>query len=66
MFSDGYIDQFGGEKGMKLMHKPFRELLIKNHEKPLNEQKKALEEYFDVWKGKFNQIDDVLVLGIKI
>ncbi len=66
MFSDGYIDQFGGEKGMKLMYKPFRELLIKNHTKPLAEQKELLDQNFESWRGKFNQIDDVLILGIKI
>ena len=67
MFSDGYVDQFGGERGMKFMFQPFRELLLNIHDKPLLEQQEFLDKHFEEWRGtKFNQIDDVLVLGFKL
>lgn len=73
LHSDGYIDQFGGEQGNKLMVKRFRELLLQNHHKTVDEQKKTLEEFMKHWlsfRGKtgesFKQIDDILVIGIQI
>ncbi|HOO98355.1 MAG TPA: SpoIIE family protein phosphatase [Bacteroidales bacterium] len=66
MFSDGYADQFGGPKGRKFMYKPFQELLLKNHTLPMPEQKSILERSFEEWKDGYEQVDDVLVLGIKI
>jgi serine phosphatase RsbU (regulator of sigma subunit) len=66
MFSDGYADQFGGINGKKLMYKQFQELLVQNHNKPMTEQKLFLDNYFEEWKGDRVQIDDVLVMGIKI
>jgi len=66
MFTDGYADQFGGEKGKKLMYKPFRQLLLKNMSKPLEEQKKLLSDHFEQWKGSLVQVDDVCVIGIRL
>lgn len=66
IFTDGYVDQFGGPYKQKYKRTPFKELLEENQEKSMAEQKKILENSFDEWKGEFEQIDDVLVIGIKI
>ncbi len=66
MFSDGFADQFGGIKGKKFKYKPFKHLLLKNANKPMEEQKKLLNTTFEDWKGNLEQIDDVVVIGIKI
>lgn len=66
LFTDGFADQFGGEKGKKFKYKPLKEILISNHQLQLNEQKHILEKRFDSWKGNLEQVDDVLVIGIKL
>ncbi len=66
IFSDGYADQFGGEKGKKFRYGPFKQLLARIHEKPLEEQKQELDRNFEEWKGDQEQIDDVVVLGIRV
>jgi len=66
MFSDGYADQFGGPKGKKFKYKPFKRLLLENVDKPMSEQKELLNTAFEAWKGDLEQIDDVVVLGIRI
>jgi len=66
VFTDGYADQFGGEKGKKLMYKPFKEFLLSIQEKSMFEQKLLLEKHFDNWKGKLEQVDDVCVIGVRI
>ena len=66
MFSDGFADQFGGPKGKKLKYKPFKRLLLENADKSMLEQKKLLYQAFESWKGTTEQIDDVVVLGVKI
>lgn len=66
LFSDGYIDQFGGESGKKLKSKPFKELLLSIHALSMNTQKEKLAEAFEKWKGNLEQIDDVCVIGVKI
>ncbi len=65
LFSDGFIDQFGGEKGMKFLVKSFQELLLSIHQKPMTDQHTMLEKALDDWRGKRSQLDDVLVIGIK-
>ncbi len=65
-FSDGYADQFGGPKGKKFMYKPFRELLLSIHKKPMNEQHDLLMSAFEDWRGSMEQIDDVCVIGVRI
>jgi serine phosphatase RsbU (regulator of sigma subunit) len=66
MFSDGYADQFGGPEGKKFKNKAFQELLLANHRKSMIDQKRILEKTFDDWKKGFEQIDDVLVMGVRI
>ncbi len=66
IFTDGYIDQFGGEDQTKFKMAPFRELLMSINNKSMIEQKRALEDEFYKWKGTHEQVDDVLILGIKI
>jgi serine phosphatase RsbU (regulator of sigma subunit) len=64
LFSDGYADQFGGEKEKKLKYKTFKELLLSTHDKSIGEQANVLENYFNAWKGKLEQVDDVCIIGV--
>lgn len=64
--TDGFLDQFGGEKGKKYMAKRFEEFLKSISNKPLDEQKELLNNEFNSWKGKQEQVDDVCVAGIQI
>lgn len=66
LFSDGFVDQFGGSKGKKYKYGPFEELLIKHHTMPMEMQKEVLLDAFLDWKGAYDQVDDILVLGLKI
>ncbi len=66
LFSDGYPDQFGGEKRKKFMIRRFRELLIEVASLPMEDQKELLMERFKEWKADNEQTDDVLIMGIKI
>lgn len=66
LFSDGYVDQFGGEKGKKFMHKRFRALLLSIQDKTMNAQKELLNTAFENWRGHLEQIDDVCVIGARI
>ena len=65
-FSDGYQDQFGGDTGEKFNAKRFKKLFLSIQEMDMNEQLKIIEQNFLKWKGDTPQIDDVLVLGVKI
>jgi len=65
LFSDGYIDQFGGSKGKKLKQSGFKKKLFEIAEQPLSAQLTVLENYFEDWKGSFDQIDDVTIIAIK-
>ncbi len=66
LFTDGFADQFGGPKSRKFMYKQFKEILLQNNQKPMSGQKEILENAFDKWRGKGEQIDDVTVIGIRI
>lgn len=66
LFSDGYADQFGGLESKKFMYKKFEELLLEIHSLPLNDQKETLNKTYLKWKGSNDQVDDILVIGIKI
>ena len=66
MFSDGFADQFGGPKGKKLKYKLLKETVFKNCHLSMHEQKQALQQCFTEWKADFEQVDDVLVIGIKV
>lgn len=64
--SDGYVDQFGGPKGKKFKKAQLKKLLLLNREKTLEEQNIILEKEFYSWMGNLEQVDDVLVMGIRI
>ncbi len=66
MFSDGYADQFGGDRGKKLMIKRMYDSLMNVHIMPMLEQRVLLEKSFEDWKGAHSQVDDVLVIGIRV
>ncbi|MEW6772872.1 MAG: SpoIIE family protein phosphatase [Bacteroidota bacterium] len=66
MFSDGYADQFGGPKGKKLYKKNFYKILEESSKWPIEHQKFILDKKFNEWKGDLEQIDDILVIGIKL
>jgi len=66
MFTDGYADQFGGEKGKKFMYKPFKTLLLTNAIYPMDVQHKKLNDSLDEWMGIQSQVDDICVMGVKI
>lgn len=66
LMTDGYPDQFGGDKGKKYKYKQLEDLLLANSNKPLEEQKNILSQSFDNWKGALEQVDDVTIIGIKI
>jgi len=66
LYTDGYADQFGGPKGKKFKYKPLNEMLIANSSKSLQEQSKELQQTFSSWKGNLEQVDDVLIIGIKL
>ncbi len=66
LFSDGFADQFGGIKGKKYMYKRFKEFLMNIHNRPMIEQQKMLAQESVDWRGSIEQIDDQLIVGIKI
>ena len=66
LFSDGYADQFGGTDGAKFKTKNFKELLVNINGHSMEEQMHILEKTHVEWKGKYPQIDDILVIGIKL
>jgi serine phosphatase RsbU (regulator of sigma subunit) len=66
IFSDGYADQFGGADGKKLTTRKFKELLLSLKDKPMAEQQKAMDQYLESWRGNREQLDDVLVIGVRI
>jgi len=65
MFSDGYVDQFGGAENKKFMYRRFRYLLTTIHRFSVEDQKSILDENFKTWMGSNQQIDDVMVIGFK-
>jgi len=65
-FSDGYPDQFGGPSGKKLMIKNFKKTLQDINSKSMAEQKRILEQTLDDWMHGTHQIDDILVMGVRI
>lgn len=66
LFTDGYVDQIGGENNKKFMPRQFKELLIDISNKPMIEQKRHLDKSIEKWKKGYPQVDDILVMGIKI
>jgi PAS domain S-box-containing protein len=66
LFTDGYRDQFGGQEGKKFMTKRFKKLLSTISDKDLNHQKQIIFEIFMEWKADYEQVDDILIFGIKV
>ncbi len=65
MFTDGYVDQLGGSDRKTFKSRKFKQLLIDIHQKPLQEQKEILETEYEKWKQNIEQIDDILVMGVR-
>lgn len=66
IFSDGFVDQFGGDKGKKFMSKNFKRLLLSICAKPMKTQGEILDKTIKEWRGEIDQIDDILVMGFRI
>jgi len=66
MCTDGMLDQFGGPNGKKFMKKNLKQLLLKIHSAPMKDQKNLLESEYFAWKGELKQVDDILLIGIRI
>jgi serine phosphatase RsbU (regulator of sigma subunit) len=66
IFSDGYADQFGGEKGKKFKYGKFRELILRIKEMPMQKQKEIFQQEIENWMEGYEQVDDMCVIGIKI
>lgn len=65
-FSDGYYDQFGGPSQKKFMIKNFKKMLLKIHSKPMKEQKRIMVETLEQWMANTSQVDDILVVGVRV
>ncbi|PHR49925.1 MAG: hypothetical protein COA32_01980 [Fluviicola sp.] len=66
VFTDGYPDQFGGEHNKKLKTTNFKKLLLSINDKTMDEQKSIIDKSFEDWKGGFEQVDDVCVIGVRL
>lgn len=66
IFSDGYVDQYGGKKRKKFKTRNFKKLLLSVQPESMENQKKQIEKAFDRWRGNYDQIDDVCVFGVKV
>jgi serine phosphatase RsbU (regulator of sigma subunit) len=66
LFSDGFMDQKGGEECKKFLSKNFKRLLMEIYEEPLKNQQMILDAAFSDWKGDNPQVDDVLVIGVRV
>lgn len=66
LFSDGFADQFGGAQGKKYKYNQLKNLLLTIQDLPMTEQRIRLIEAFESWKGEHDQVDDVLIIGVKI
>lgn len=66
LFSDGYPDQFGGEKGKKYMYKRFRDLILGISNDEFSKQESKLKMEFNTWKQDLDQVDDVCIIGVKV
>jgi serine phosphatase RsbU (regulator of sigma subunit) len=65
LLTDGYADQFGGDRGKKYKMKTLKDLILKHHQKPLKLQKRILDLEFESWKGDLEQVDDVCIIGVR-
>ncbi len=65
-YTDGYADQFGGLKGKKFKYKALNELLMLNSNHKLSDQRENLKKSLEIWQGNLEQVDDILIIGIRI
>jgi serine phosphatase RsbU (regulator of sigma subunit) len=65
-YTDGIYDQFGGPKGKKMKGKALKEMLVRIAVLPLSQQKDEINRWFEEWKGTLEQVDDVLLMGVRI
>ncbi|MCG8699749.1 MAG: serine/threonine-protein phosphatase, partial [Bacteroidales bacterium] len=65
IFSDGYVDQFGGIDNKKFKARNFRRLLLSIQNESMSRQKEILDETFEKWKGQLEQLDDVCIIGVR-
>jgi serine phosphatase RsbU (regulator of sigma subunit) len=66
IFTDGFSDQFGGEKGKKFKTANFKKLIVKVQNQAIEKQGESLNNMFEEWKSDFEQLDDVCVIGVRI
>lgn len=66
LITDGYADQFGGPKGKKFKYKQLEDLMLSHKDKDMEEQMMLLEDTFNNWKGQYEQVDDVTLIGVRI
>jgi serine phosphatase RsbU (regulator of sigma subunit) len=66
VFSDGYADQFGGKNGKKFKYNQLKELLLSIQDMPMKQQYEVLLSAFEKWRGNLEQVDDVLLIGLKV
>lgn len=66
LFTDGYVDQFGWRTGKKYKHNQFKELLLEINDIPIEAQKVVIMNTINNWKGDLEQVDDILIMGVKI
>jgi serine phosphatase RsbU (regulator of sigma subunit) len=66
LFTDGFADQFGGEKGKKFKYKKLQQFIFQNAGLPQEEQSVRLRLAFENWKGKLEQVDDILIIGVSV
>jgi serine phosphatase RsbU (regulator of sigma subunit)/streptogramin lyase len=66
LFSDGLPDQFGGPNGKKMKIARLKRMIEQISKLPMEEQKKAMAKFYFDWKGSYDQVDDVLLMGVKV
>jgi serine phosphatase RsbU (regulator of sigma subunit) len=66
LFTDGYVDQLGGDNRKTFKSQNLKKLLLEIHRDPMEKQKERLEKNLEEWRGDIDQVDDILVVGIKL
>jgi serine phosphatase RsbU (regulator of sigma subunit) len=66
IFTDGFQDQFGGEKGKKFKAASLKQLLLSIQHETMERQRELLIEAFENWRAGYEQIDDVCIIGVKV
>jgi serine phosphatase RsbU (regulator of sigma subunit) len=66
LFSDGYADQFGGPQGKKFKLSQMKALLLNMQDQEMHDQQRVMEQTIESWKGAHEQVDDMLVIGVRV